>query len=44
MQPVLIVFLEIFRDKIRENNKTMKDLEALHTKCMKKQEVCILAV
>ncbi|KAF5961825.1 hypothetical protein HYC85_003034 [Camellia sinensis] len=32
--------LKIEREKIRENNKTLKELEALHMKYMKKQEVC----
>lgn len=32
----------IIRNKIQENNKTLKELEGYHMKYMKKQEVCIV--
>lgn len=34
----------IYREKIQENTKDLKELEALHTKYMKRQEVCTFSV
>lgn len=38
------IVTNISREKIQDNSKTLKELESVHNKYMKRQQVCITSI